>query len=455
MAQNTSHNIDMLHGPLTGKIIRFAIPLALSSVLQQLFNSADLAVVGRFDSSAAMAAVGSNAALISLIINLFVGLSIGANVRIASLIGNGKKDRIPDAVHTTITLALISGFLLLAVGVVIAPAVLKLLSTPEDVLPLAELYLRIYFLGMPVFMLYNFGSAILRANGDSQRPLYALIASGIMNVFLNLLLVIVFHLGVAGVAIATVISNVFSAGLVLIFLIREEEPLRLHLRQLRMNRTDLKMIISIGAPAGLQGVVFSLSNVVIQSGINSFGSACVAGNTAAQNFEYMAYFVVNAFAQTAVTFTSQNFAAGDADRCRRLYRTTELLALVCTASVSILFILFRYPLIHIFTMDPEVIHYAMIRMYYIMLFELMTSSYEISGGCLRGMGHSLIPALETMLGCCAFRIFWVSVVFRRFHTIEVLMSEYVITWVITAAMVIPTYLILRKREFAKLVHLAR
>lgn len=234
MAQNTSHNIDMLHGPLTGKIIRFAIPLALSSVLQQLFNSADLAVVGRFDSSAAMAAVGSNAALISLIINLFVGLSIGANVRIASLIGNGKKDRIPDAVHTTITLALISGFLLLAVGVVIAPAVLKLLSTPEDVLPLAELYLRIYFLGMPVFMLYNFGSAILRANGDSQRPLYALIASGIMNVFLNLLLVIVFHLGVAGVAIATVISNVFSAGLVLIFLIREEEPLRLHLRQLRI-----------------------------------------------------------------------------------------------------------------------------------------------------------------------------------------------------------------------------
>ncbi len=449
------HNIimakemDVLHGSLTDKIIAFTIPLALSSILQQLFNSADIAVVGRFESSAAMAAVGSNAALINLIIGLFTGLAVGVNVVVATCIGKGEQGKIPDAVHTSITLAVISGFLLLALGQLIAPAVLVLVGTPKDVLPLAELYLRIYFLGMPFFMVYNFGSAVLRARGDSTRPFYILIVSGILNILLNLLLVIVFHLGVAGVAIATDISNGLSAAAVLLLLGREPEPYRFRWSRMRLTKEHLRRIFAIGAPAGLQGVVFSLSNVVIQSGINSFGSACVAGNSAAQNFEYMAYFVVNGFAQTAITFTSQNFAAGRVERCRRIYRITELLSLICTAIVSAVFLIFRYPLIGIFTTDPEVIRYAMVRMYVVTSLELMTSSYEISGGCLRGMGHSLIPAIETILGCCAFRIFWVSAVFPTHHTLQILMAVYPVTWVLTASMVLPTFFLIRRSEFAR------
>lgn len=445
-----SRDIDMLHGSLTDKLIAFTVPLALSSILQQLFNSADLAVVGRFDSSAAMAAVGSNAALINLIVSLFTGLAVGANVVVAALIGRGRLEKISAAVHTIITVAVISGFLLTGVGELIAPAVLRMVGTPDDVLPLAEVYLRIYFSGMVFFLVYNFGAAILRAKGDSKRPLYALIASGVLNVVLNLIFVIVFGLGVAGVAIATVLSNGLSAGMVLVFLMREEETYRYHPGRVTLDKRCLRDIIAVGAPAGIQGMVFSLSNVVIQAGINSFGSACIAGNTAAQNYEYMAYFVVNAFAQTAVTFTSQNFAAGNARRCRQIYLRTELLALVCTAVVSGIFLIFRYPLIHIFTDDPDVVSYAMVRMYWIMSIELLTSSYEISGGCLRGMQHSMLPALETVLGCCVFRLFWVSTVFRHHHDIVILMSVYIITWGITAAMVLPSYFIIRRKEFAKL-----
>lgn len=445
-----SRDMDMLHGSLTDKLVLFTIPLALSSILQQLFNSADLAVVGRFDSSAAMAAVGSNAALINLVISLFTGLSVGANVVVAALIGRGEIKQISGAVHTIITLAIVSGFVLMGIGEGIAPVILRMVGTPEDVLYLAERYLRIYFLGMPFFLIYDFGSAILRAKGDSARPLYALIISGILNVVLNLTLVICFRLGVAGVAIATVLSNGVSAGLVLGMLMREEGAYRFTWRGMKIQRRVLLDIIRIGAPAGIQGMVFSLSNVVIQSGINSFGSACIAGNTAGQNFEYMAYFVVNGYAQTAVTFTSQNFAAGNVDRCRQIYRRTELLALVCTAAVSVFFLIFRYPLIGIFTADPEVTRYAMIRMYWIMSIELLTSSYEISGGCLRGMAHSMVPAAETILGCCVFRLFWVATVFRVHHSIHVLMSVYIITWGITAAMVIPSYFIIRNKEFRKL-----
>lgn len=448
-----SREIDMLHGSLWGKLFFFTVPLALSSILQQLFSSADLAVVGRFDSSAAMAAVGSNLALINMLISLFLGLSVGVNVVVAALIGRGQRDRIHEAVQTSMMLAFICGFVLLAAGLIIAPGVLRLVGTPDDVLPLAEEYLRIYFLGMPFFMTYNFGSAILRAKGDSTRPLYALIASGLLNVALNLLLVIVFHLGVAGVAIATDISNGLSAGMVLRWLMHEEKDFRFSWARsdLVMARPIAGSIFRIGAPAGLQGTVFALSNVVIQSGINSFGSACIAGNTAAQNFEFMAYFVVNASAQTAVTFTSQNFAAGNADRCRKIYRYTMILSMTCCAAVSLLFLLFRYPLIGIFTTDPEVTRYAMIRLYFIMDIEALTASYEIAGGCLRGMSHSLTPAAETVLGCCLFRIIWVNTVFRAHHTIETLMIVYIITWGITAAMVIPSYFAIRRREFKKLM----
>ncbi len=441
--QKRTNQIDMLHGPLAGKLIIFALPLALSSVLQQLFNSADLAVVGRFDSPEAMAAVGSNAALVNLIVSLFIGLSIGANVTLGSLIGQGKKERINEALHTTILTAVICGFVILGIGELLAPVLLRTMNTPEEVMKLAELYLRIFFLAMPFIQIYDFGSAVLRSKGDSMRPLYALIASGLINIVLNLIFVIGFHMGVAGVATATVISNAFSAGMVLYFLTHETEEFRLSFRRLRIKREYLLRIIKIGAPAGLQGMVFSLSNVVIQSAINGFGSAAIAGNTAAQNFEFMAYFIINAFAQTATTFTSQNYAAGDRKRCLRVYQLCTLIGMGTTLCLSLIFFTGRFTFIRIFTTDPEVIRLSMYRMQYVCLLECLTGTYEISGGCMRGMGRSLVPASITVLGSCVFRLIWVSTVFQTHHSLEFLMMVYPVSWIITGTAVTAAFFLLR------------
>ena len=304
------NTIDMTHGTLWNKLLIFALPLAASSILQQLFNSVDTAVVGRFASSRALAAVGSNSSLIALMINLFIGISLGSNVIISRYIGQKAEEHVKGAIHTAIVVALCSGIFVLVLGQFIARPVLTLMGTPKDVLDLAVLYLRIYFLGMPFIMLYDFSSSILRSIGDSRRPLYALIAAGIINTGLNLILVIVFHLGVSGVAIATVVSNIVSSGILFYILLHEQEPIRVSLSGLSIDWGELKKILIIGVPAGLQGMVFSLANVCIQSMINSFGSNAIAGSAAALNFEFFAYFMVNAFAQTTVTFTSQNYGAG-------------------------------------------------------------------------------------------------------------------------------------------------
>ncbi len=445
-----SKQMDMLNGSLISKMILFAIPLALSSILQQLFNAADLAVVGRFDSSEAMAAVGSNSALIMLLVSLFTGLSVGANVLIASLIGKGKTNKINDAVHTVIAMALVSGVFLLIFGQFAAPALLRMMNTPEDVLVLAELYLRIYFLGMPFFMVYNFGAAILRSKGDSTRPLISLVAAGILNVILNLILVAGLHLGVTGVAIATDLSNGLNAGMILWFLMHEEENFRFRFRKLSLRKEYAVQVISVGAPAGLQGVVFSLSNVVIQSAINSFGAACIAGNTAAQNLEFMCYFMINAFAQTAVTFTSQNFAAGKSDRCKKIYLGCTGIGLGITFCLSIIFWIFRYPLMSIFTSDAAVVEYAMVRLQMVMLLEMLTGTYEISAGCTRGMGHSLQPAVLIIFGSCFVRLIWVATVFQAYRDIHVLMLVYPVTWIITGTLVTTSYFIIRRKEFLKI-----
>ena len=305
--EKKANSMDMIHGSLWNKILLFALPLAASSILQQLFNSVDTAVVGRFASSQALAAVGSNSSLISLMINLFLGVSLGSNVVIAHYIGQGSEKNIKAAVHTAMLVAVLCGFFVLLFGQVIARPVLLLMGTPEDVIDLAVLYLRIYLLGMPCIMLYDFGASILRSTGDSKRPLYALIAAGIINTILNLILVIGFGMGVSGVAIATVISNMVSSGIVLHILLHEQEPIRVELGQLSIVPKELKKILVIGIPAGLQGMMFSIANVCIQSAINSFGSNAIAGSAAALNFEFFAYFIVNAFAQTTVTFTSQNY----------------------------------------------------------------------------------------------------------------------------------------------------
>ena len=346
----------MLNGPVLSRIIIFALPIAASSILQQLFNSVDVAVVGHFaaNKAQATAAVGCNSSVINLIVNLFVGISVGANVVVSNYIGQKDSRRAGSAVHTAMTVAIISGFFLLFIGLAVSRPLLELMGTPEDVLPYAVDYLRIYSLGMPVIMIYNFASAILRSIGDTKRPLYCLIISGILNAGLNMFLVIVFHLDVAGVAIATVISNAVSAFLVCYFLVKEKGEAHLDLRKLRIGRADLEKILAIGIPAGIQSMVFSVSNVIIQSVLNGFGTNAVAGSAVAVNFENFSYFFISAFSQTVVTFTSQNFGAGQYRRCIKVFKTSLALSMLSSFIVSWSFILMRHQLCFIFTDSSDV-----------------------------------------------------------------------------------------------------
>ena len=435
----------MTQGTLWNKILIFALPLAASSILQQLFNSVDTAVVGRFASSQALAAVGSNSSLISLMINLFIGISLGSNVVIARYIGEKSEQNIQSAIHTAIVVALLSGFFVMILGQFIARPVLLLMGTPEDVIELAVLYLRIYLIGMPFIMLYDFGSSILRSTGDSRRPLYSLIAAGVINTLLNLVLVIGFQLGVAGVAIATVISNVVSSGIVIYILLHEAEPIRLDVHKLKIEPRELKKILVIGIPAGLQGMMFSIANVCIQSTINSFGSAAIAGSAAALNYEFFSYFMVSAFAQAAVTFTSQNYGAGEYERCRRIFRITMLLSLVSCGLLSGVFVLGRDFFLRLYTTDEAVLVFANQRILIATTLELLTSIYEISAGAMRGLGHSLLPAVITFLGSCVLRLIWIATACRMVHEFWMLLIIYPISWVVTGiAMTIAYYCIRRK-----------
>lgn len=445
-----SRQIDMLHGPLFKKILLFALPLAATSLLQQLFNTADQAIVGRFAGSAALAAVGSNGSLITLLINLFVGVSIGSNVLIARMIGEGRRKGIPDAVHTAMTLAIVCGFLLLVIGNVFAKPILILMGAPSDVIDLAALYLRIYFLGMPFFMIYNFGSSILRSVGDTRRPLYCLMFSGVVNVALNLLFVIVFQMSVAGVALATLISNGISACMVLYFLTHEESDIRLSLRNLHIDRECMNQILRIGIPTGLQGVVFSISNIVIQSGINSFGSSVMAGFSAAVSFDIFSFFMINAFSQTSVTFTSQNFGAGEIERCKKVYRLCLGLGLLGSAILVAVIMLGRNFFVELYTTDALVMSYAIYRMMRAFSVHYISGIFEITGSTLRGMGYSVLPTVITLLGSCVFRLIWMFTIFQAHHTYAMLVYIYPISWVVTSIAMLIVYFIIRKRVFARM-----
>ena len=438
------NKIDMLHGSLLDKILIFSIPLALSMMLQQLFNAADVAVVGRFDSPQAMAAVGSNGAAINLFVNLFVGISIGANVVVANLIGTGEKRKIHDAVHTAIYMSFISGIFLLFAGILAAIPLLSLMNTPDDIMELAVLYFRIYFLGMPFIMLYNFASAVLRSMGDSKRPLFCLSIAGVINVILNLILVIGFKMGVSGVAIATVISNIVSSLMSINYLSHEEEPFTFRVKELMIKKEYVKQMLKIGLPAGLQGMLFSVSNVTIQTATNGLGSYVSAGSAAALNFDFFTYFVCAAFTQAVVTFTSQNFGAKNYTRCRSIYRLTMVSALFFNGLVCLLCYLFRYELISFFSTDSEVMKYADVRMVYAVAFLWMTNLYEISGGALRGMGYSTLPAVIILLGCCVLRIIWVYTVFQIYGTFESLILVYPVSWGITGIVTLFFYYKIRK-----------
>lgn len=445
--ERRGNEVDMLHGPLAKKIFMFALPLAASSILQQLFNAADLAVVGRFTNPQAMAAVGSNASVIGLLVNLFVGLSVGANVLIATLVGRGERSEIPDAVHTIITLALVTGIIIMGVGIALARPILTLMGAPQEVIDLATLYLRIYFCGMPVIMIYNYGSAILRSRGDSKRPFFSLTLAGVLNVLMNLLFVIVFKLHVIGVALATVLSNCVSAGLILYFLIKESDEFHLNLKQLKIRKDHLLQVVRIGLPAGLQSTVFSLSNVVIQSAINSFGTACIAGMTASQNFDFISYCMTNAFAQAAVTFTSQNYGARNSKRCHQVWMWSMFMGVGIDIILIAFIMLGRHQLIRIFTTDPEVIKYAMVRFKIAIVVHFICGTYEITGGALRGLNRSMVPALISVLGTCAFRLLYVGLWFPAHRSLETLLMVYPLSWVVTTIAMQTAYFIVRKRAF--------
>ena len=437
----------MCNGPLVGKILLFAFPLMLSSVLQLLFNAADIVVVGRFTGAEALAAVGATSALINLLVNVFMGLSIGTNVLTAQGYGARNEKGVQDTVHTSIMLSLVCGVLLIFIGVFLAAPLLELLGTPDNVLGHAALYMRIYFIGMPALLVYNFGAAILRAVGDTRRPLYYLLFSGIINVILNLIFVIIFKMGVAGVATATVVSETISAGLVLRCLMKSEGMFQLHMGKLRIKKQKALQIVRIGLPAGLQGAIFSISNVLIQSSINSFGSVAMAGNTAAGNLEGFVYTSMNAVYQTNLSFTSQNMGAGNWKRMKKILG-------ICLVFVSVVglvmgrgFVFFGHQLLGIYSSDPEVIQYGINRMQVICGTYLLCGIMDVLVGSMRGMGYSFVPMIVSLVGACGLRILWIFTVFQWHRSLFVLYLSYPITWILTAlAHTVCWYKIIHKRE---------
>ena len=427
------HQLDMCHGSLADKILLFALPLMASSMLQLLFNAADVIVVGQFAGQASLAAVGSTTSLINLLIALFVGLSVGANVVVARNLGGQRPKIVSRAVHTAIFLALVSGVFLGVFGFIMAHQLLVWMSSPADVIDLSTIYLRIYFLGMPATLAYNFGAAILRAQGDTKRPLYYLIVAGIVNVILNLFTVLVLHMDVAGVASATTISQYISAGLILRCLSKEEGPLRLDLKKLKMDKVILGHILQIGLPAGFQGIVFSLSNVLIQSSINTFGTLAVAGSTAAANIENFVYTAMNAIYQAALNFTSQNVGAGKKERIPLILRDCLLIVTVIGAALGGLAVLFGQQLLSIYTSDQAVIPYGLDRIHVICLTYLLCGLMDVTCGVVRGMGAAVTPTLVSLTGACGLRVVWIYTVFASAHSLFVLYLSYPVTWVVTCA----------------------
>ncbi len=445
--KDSKYEIDMCTGSILKKMLMFAVPLMFSSILQLLFNAADIVVVGRYAGDNSLGAVGSTTSLINLLTNLFVGLSVGANVLVAHYYGAKEKEDLRKAVHTVITISILSGILLTVIGLVGARQFLIWMDTPTKVLPLATTYLRIYFVGMTATMVYNFGAAILRAVGDTKRPLYYLIFAGVINVGLNLLFVIKFDMDVAGVALATVISQCISAGLVLRCLIKETGGIHLDLRCLGIDKSNFMKILQVGLPAGFQGVLFSLSNVVIQSSVNGFGETIVAGNSAAGNIEGFVYMAMNAFHQAAISFTSQNIGAGRYDRVNKILYTAQLYVVIVGLSMGLAVVAFGEPLLGLYTNNPAVVDAGMIRLKYIVTLYFLCGMMDVMVGSLRGLGYAIMPMIVSLIGACGLRLVWIATVFKipEFHTIEMIYITYPITWTLTLLAHIICFVIVRRR----------
>lgn len=445
--------IDMCNGPILKKMLLFALPLMCSSILQLLFNAVDVIVVGQYVGDNALAAVGSNTALIQLFINFFVGLSIGVNVLVSNYYGAKQERHISETVHTAMAVSIVSGVLLAIIGIIFSPAILRLMQTPEEVLHLASVYLRVYFMGMPALMIYNFGAAILRAIGDTRRPLYFLIIAGVLNVTLNLFFVIVLHWGVFGVGFATVISQVVSASLVLRCLVNETGGIRVDFRKIRFHKDKMKKILQIGLPAGIQSILFSLSNVLVQSAVNTFGATVVAGNSAAANIEGFVYVAMNAFYQANISFTGQNMGAGKYNRLNGILLT----AVGCVTVVGLLAGGACYiagpTLLTLYTDSPSVIAAGMIRFSYIGSIYVLCGLMEVLVGSLRGMGYAVVPMIVSLIGTCGLRILWLQVIFpmERFHSIETVYVIYPISWILTIVAHTISYVVVRKKIMKKSV----
>lgn len=426
-------SIDMLTCRLNINLILFALPIALSSMLQQLFNAADTYVVGHFADSDALAAVGTNGEIVALLVTLSAGLSIGSNVLIAKCIGEKRTDKISEIINTSMVAALIIGILFTICGLIIARPVLVLIKTPAEILTSAVQYLKIYFIGMPFLMIFDFGSAILRANGNSRYPFIVLTLSGIINVVLNLILVVFCNAEVAGVALATDIATAFSA---IVILIRLCKDFNFSFKMPALNKTYLSDILKIGIPSAIQGAVFCFANIFVQASVNSFGTIATAGSTIAMNFEYFGYYMITAFSQTATTFVSQNYAAGQMKRCVQIFIKCTLFSILLSALITVPITIFSTQFTGLFSSDSAVCIAACQRIALILAFEPVCGLYEVPAGILRGTGHAMLPAIITITGTCLLRIVWIFTVFARYHSLNVLFIVFPVSWVVTTILML-------------------
>ncbi len=437
--------MDMTQGPMLSKVLFFSLPIMLSGILQLVFNAADTIVVGRFSGREALAAVGSVGSLNNLIISLFIGLSVGVNVLVARYTGAREDAKVSQTVHTAVLLSLIGGAALTVIGLLFARPLLHLMGSPEDVIDLAVLYVRILFAGMPVQMLYNFCAAVLRAVGDTKRPLYFLTIAGVINVILNLIFVVVFRMSVAGVALATILSQAVSAALIVLSLTQMDGPTRLNLRRLRINGPILRQIIQIGLPAGVQSSVFSLSNVVIQSSVNSFGSVVIAANAAAMNVGSFIYQAMNTFQQAVTCFCSQNLGARRPGRIRPAVHVCLLWAGLFGVVLGVGSCIFGRPLLSLYSSDPAVVETGLMRVYVVCGPYFLCGLMDVMTGALRGVGYSMLPMVISILGACALRIVWVATIFRLYPTLACLMVSYPVTWALTFLVLIVCFQIIIRR----------
>lgn len=449
----SKYEMDMCSGPILSKVLVFSIPLIFSGILQLLFNAADMIVIGNYSSSNALAAIGATSSLINFFVNVIIGISVGSNVVVARYYGAKKDKDVHDAVHTSIALCLILGIAVAIIAFILSKEILIKMGTPKDVIDLATLYIRIYFIGLPATMLYNFGSSILRAIGDTKRPLIFLTISGVINVGLNLFFVIVLGMSVEGVALATIISQAISAFLVLRCLVIANGNYKLTLSEIRISKPIMVKIMQIGLPAGVQGMIFSLSNLLIQSSVNEFGSIAMAGNTACANIEGFVYTAMNAIYQTVLSFVSQNYGAGKYDRIKKIFFRCVILVAIIGIVLGNLGYIFGHQLLNFYSPKERVIEYGLIRMRIIMTFYFSCGVMEVFCGVLRGLGYGVMPMIVSLLGACGFRILWIYTVFKKYHTLDMLYISYPISWVLTtiahAVCLIVVYELIKRRIRAK------